>query len=123
MLRNRFVNKYNTQKIKIMKIVFIALTVFLTMGNAVIAQTSPSVPKNELQKTVYICSMHPKVISDKKGKCPKCGMDLVVSKEKVNTSTVVKSKYVCSMDNSISDKPRKCPKCGMAMTERKPGKK
>lgn len=26
---------------------------------------------------VYTCSMHPEVISDKPGKCPKCGMDLV----------------------------------------------
>ncbi len=26
--------------------------------------------------TVYTCPMHPKVISDKAGKCAKCGMDL-----------------------------------------------
>jgi hypothetical protein len=28
--------------------------------------------------TVYTCSMHPEVKSDKPGKCPKCGMTLVV---------------------------------------------
>lgn len=28
-------------------------------------------------KVVYTCSMHPEVISDKPGKCPKCGMTLV----------------------------------------------
>lgn len=27
---------------------------------------------------IYTCSMHPEVISDKPGKCPKCGMDLNV---------------------------------------------
>lgn len=27
--------------------------------------------------TTYTCSMHPEVVSDKPGKCPKCGMDLV----------------------------------------------
>ena len=27
--------------------------------------------------TVYTCKMHPEVTSDKPGKCPKCGMDLV----------------------------------------------
>lgn len=27
---------------------------------------------------VYTCPMHPEVISDKPGKCPKCGMNLVV---------------------------------------------
>ena len=30
--------------------------------------------------TTYTCSMHPEVTSDKPGKCPKCGMDLVVKK-------------------------------------------
>lgn len=29
-------------------------------------------------KVQYTCSMHPEVISDKPGKCPKCGMDLVI---------------------------------------------
>jgi hypothetical protein len=28
----------------------------------------------------YTCSMHPEVVQDKPGKCPKCGMDLVVKK-------------------------------------------
>ncbi|RYE04667.1 MAG: hypothetical protein EOP33_08870 [Rickettsiaceae bacterium] len=30
--------------------------------------------------TTYTCSMHPEVVSDKPGKCPKCGMDLIVKK-------------------------------------------
>jgi hypothetical protein len=29
------------------------------------------------KKTQYTCSMHPEVVSDKPGKCPKCGMTLV----------------------------------------------
>ncbi len=28
-------------------------------------------------KTIYYCTMHPEVTSDKPGKCPKCDMDLV----------------------------------------------
>jgi hypothetical protein len=32
------------------------------------------------QEPVYTCPMHPEVKSDKPGKCPKCGMDLVVKK-------------------------------------------
>lgn len=28
----------------------------------------------------YTCPMHPEILSDKPGKCPKCGMDLVVKK-------------------------------------------
>lgn len=30
--------------------------------------------------TTYVCPMHPDVTSDKPGKCPKCGMDLVPKK-------------------------------------------
>jgi len=29
---------------------------------------------------VYTCPMHPEVVSDKPGTCPKCGMDLVLKK-------------------------------------------
>jgi hypothetical protein len=29
------------------------------------------------KKVQYTCSMHPEVISDKPGKCPKCGMELI----------------------------------------------
>jgi hypothetical protein len=28
----------------------------------------------------YTCSMHPEVVPDKPGKCPKCGMELVEKK-------------------------------------------
>ena len=30
--------------------------------------------------TQYTCPMHPEVVADQPGKCPKCGMDLVVKK-------------------------------------------
>ena len=30
--------------------------------------------------TMYTCKMHPDVMSDKPGKCPKCGMTLVKQK-------------------------------------------
>jgi transcription initiation factor IIE alpha subunit len=63
-------------------------------------------------KYVYTCPMHPEVISERAGKCPKCGMDLVKKKaDKI---------YSCPMHpDVISDKPGKCPKCGMDLVEKK----
>jgi rubrerythrin len=42
---------------------------------------SPAVAK-PAAKQLYTCPMHPEVISDQPGKCPKCGMDLVPLKSK-----------------------------------------
>lgn len=39
-----------------------------------------SKPKSQ-QQSVFTCPMHPEVISDKPGKCPKCGMELVEKEE------------------------------------------
>jgi len=30
--------------------------------------------------TTYTCPMHPEVVTDHPGKCPKCGMNLIVKK-------------------------------------------
>jgi hypothetical protein len=45
--------------------------------NAAAANTnSPSAIQSAV-KQLYTCPMHPEVISDHSGKCPKCGMNLV----------------------------------------------
>ena len=72
--------------------------------------------KTEVMKT-YSCPMHPEVTSDKPGKCSKCGMDLVKSKEK--TKTEVAKTYVCPMHADVtSNKPGKCSKCGMDLKKK-----
>lgn len=38
-------------------------------------------------KKIYTCPMHPEVISDKPGSCPKCGMGLVPTKHKTESET------------------------------------
>ncbi|WP_261512361.1 multicopper oxidase domain-containing protein [Chryseobacterium paludis] len=47
-------------------------------------------------QTAYSCPMHPEVISDKPGKCPKCGMDLV-EKEDQKQKTVENQKEETSV--------------------------
>lgn len=41
-----------------------------------------TVQKQDASKPLYTCVMHPEVISDKPGKCPKCGMELVPKESK-----------------------------------------
>ena len=70
-----------------------------------------STTKTEVIKVEYTCPMHPEVISDKPGKCPKCGMDLV--KKEAQSKKVV---YTCPMHKEVvSDISGKCPKCGMKL--------
>ena len=45
--------------------------------NSATANTNSASNTQPAAKQLYICPMHPDVISDKPGKCPECGMDLV----------------------------------------------
>ena len=49
-------------------------------------------------KTKYTCPMHPEVISDTPGKCPKCGMTLV----KVKSSSIIKKSHKAQKDTTMS---------------------
>jgi hypothetical protein len=87
-------------------------------------KSSPAKMEMAKDSVYYTCSMHPEVIRDMPGKCPKCGMALV---KKTIKMTDAKSKnkdakltYTCSMHPEvISDKPGKCPKCGMVLIVKK----
>jgi hypothetical protein len=39
---------------------------------------APARPASRAARAIYTCPMHPEVQSDHPGKCPKCGMDLVL---------------------------------------------
>jgi len=94
--------------------------------------------------TMYTCPMHPEIVQDKPGNCPKCGMNLVPLTGKQNEShsnhhghtkveehtgqqeqpapviniSEAKSfqKYTCPMHPQIvQDEPGKCPLCGMTL--------
>ena len=57
-------------------ILFSAATVFAAHTNPV-SDTTKTKKVKPASKVQYTCTMHPEVISDKPGKCPKCGMTLV----------------------------------------------
>ncbi|MFZ3105103.1 MAG: copper-translocating P-type ATPase [Smithella sp.] len=62
---------------------------------------------------IYICPMHPEIIRDGPGNCPKCGMAL---EPKTPIPASEKIEYTCPMHPEIiRDKPGSCPKCGMAL--------
>ena len=51
--------------------------------------------------------MHPEVVSEEAGRCPKCGMKLLATSA---------SSYVCPMHpDVVSDSADHCPKCGMKL--------
>lgn len=84
---------------------------------APMGKTENQQKQNMPAKTMYTCPMHPEVLLDKPGKCPKCGMNLV---KKVS----VKEVYTCPMHSEVSlDKPGKCPKCGMNLVKKATVKK
>jgi FtsP/CotA-like multicopper oxidase with cupredoxin domain len=74
---------------------------------AFVAEMDLGVPEGV--EVVYVCPMHPEVMSPEPGSCPKCGMKLLAQPAEEIT-------YVCPMHPEVtSDKPDKCPQCGMKL--------
>lgn len=64
----------------------VATALFISSCNSNNTSGNKPADSNQIRKAnvVYTCTMHPEVISDKPGKCPKCNMDLV-QKDKEST--------------------------------------
>ncbi|HWR97203.1 MAG TPA: copper-translocating P-type ATPase [Candidatus Methanoperedens sp.] len=65
---------------------------------------------------LFTCPMHPEVVQEGSGTCPKCGMAL---EPKEPASPVMQTEYVCPMHPEVvRPQPGTCPKCGMALEPR-----
>ena len=62
--------------------------------------------------TRYTCPMHPEIVRDAPGSCPKCGMTLIPIVGAIPRA----AEYACPMHPEVrSPQPGSCPKCGMAL--------
>jgi Cu+-exporting ATPase len=78
-------------------------------GHAHKAKTGPEIQSGN----TYTCPMHPEIVQDHPGDCPKCGMALESVTPPVPSA---KTQYTCPMHPEIvRDEPGDCPKCGMAL--------
>jgi Cu+-exporting ATPase len=76
-------------------------------------QHAASDTPSEAKPGEFTCPMHPEVISDQPGDCPKCGMALEQVTLIPGSEPVI---YTCPMHPEIEqDHPGDCPKCGMPL--------
>lgn len=60
----------------------------------------------------YTCPMHPDIVRNAPGSCPKCGMALIPMLDTIPRA----AEYTCPMHPEVrSPQPGSCPKCGMAL--------
>jgi FtsP/CotA-like multicopper oxidase with cupredoxin domain len=77
---------------------------------ALVAEMNMAAPELPAGASVaYTCPMHPEVVQDAPGHCPKCGMKLLATEAAPIT-------YACPMHPEVtSEQADRCPKCGMKL--------
>ena len=99
-----------------MKRIIFLTSLFLITSSALFAQAKAGNVDTTKSATYYTCPNHSDVMSKVPGKCPKCGMDLVLSSKEQMKAEVTKN-YTCPVHLDVtSHDPGKCPKCGKKLT-------
>ncbi|HZI65588.1 MAG TPA: heavy metal translocating P-type ATPase [Thermoanaerobaculia bacterium] len=66
--------------------------------------------------TEYLCPMHPEIVHEEPGSCPKCGMAMEPAGV---AAPATKTEWTCPMHPQIvKSEPGSCPICGMALEPR-----
>jgi len=79
---------------------------------AFVADMDMGEPETEAGTAVYACPMHAEIVATWEGKCPICGMKLVVEP----TGTASPTAFACPMHPEITATwAGTCPKCGMTL--------
>ncbi len=66
------------KKVMLMAVaILFSVTAAFAAHNSTMLTDTAKTKKVKPVKVQYTCTMHPEVLSDKPGKCPKCGMTLV----------------------------------------------
>lgn len=75
-----------------MKKTILAIAILIAASTAGIAQSTTGKHASHHHTPAaakkYTCTMHPEVVRNKPGKCPKCGMKLVAMKTKKTTKAM-----------------------------------
>jgi len=85
----------------VMMLVGIELEAQAFAGARGFEQSSQQKKTSTKQVKTYVCPMHPEVTSTKRGKCPKCKMDLRL--ERAVTSTAVTGNQNLIADNAVAE--------------------
>lgn len=82
---------------KIIAILSVALFLFATVSGCQqskdkseqteTTESNDSTSNDMMAKAQYTCTMHPEILQNEPGKCPKCGMDLVKKEGDAHDST------------------------------------
>ena len=75
-----------------MKTYLLFLILFMTTQS--LFSQNDSIKTQSVDSVIYTCPMHPEILSDKPGKCPKCGMELV---QKSSSSEHKMNMMMCPM--------------------------
>jgi ribosomal protein S27AE len=95
-----------------MKQVLFLTFAILIASSSLFAQSKAGKTDTTRHTTYYTCPVHPGITSNKPGKCPTCGMALILSGKEQMKTAVTKS-YSCPVHGDVfSHDPGKCPQCG-----------